>query len=215
MGCSGVPRQNLSNTINIGITIVGFALAQPLKIPIGVVAILGGILSIVLTRANEGELLSKLNWGALFFFTGLFVLVGILEEPKILVDLAKWLQEISGGDLLFSGFLILLITAFFSGVLDNIPVTAALLPIIEDMNRNYLDTHPRYLWFIVVFAGALGGGWTPFGSAAGILVLSLLAKEGRPLNFKSFIICLAPISVLLLILGGIYLYFLTFILGVI
>lgn len=87
--------------VSLGITIVGFILAQPLKMPIGVVAILGGILSIVLTRANEAELLSKLNWGALFFFAGLFVLVGILEETKILVDLAKWLQEISGGDLLF------------------------------------------------------------------------------------------------------------------
>ncbi|MHA2305929.1 MAG: SLC13 family permease [Candidatus Hodarchaeales archaeon] len=201
--------------VSLGITIVGFALAKPLNIPIGVVAILGGILSMVLTRANEAELLSKLNWGALFFFAGLFVLVGILEETKILVDLANWLQEISGGNLFFSGFLILLITAVFSGVLDNIPVTAALLPIIKDINSNYLDTHPRYLWFILVFAGALGGGWTPFGSAAGILAVSLLAKEGRPLNFKSFIKCLAPISVLLLILSGIYLYFLAFILEVI
>jgi Na+/H+ antiporter NhaD/arsenite permease-like protein len=201
--------------VSLGITIVGFALAQPLNIPLGVVAILGGILAIVLTRANEAELLPKVNWGSLLFFGGLFVLVGILEETEILVDLAKWLQEISGGDLLFSGFLILLITAFFSGILDNIPVTAALLPIIEDMNRIYLNTHPLYLWFIVIFAGALGGGWTPFGSAAGILAVSLLAKEGRPLNFKSFIKCLAPISVLLLILGGIYLFFLAFILGVI
>ena len=200
--------------VSLGITIVGFTLAQPLKIPLGVVAVLGGILAIVLTRANEAELLLKLNWGSLLFFGGLFVLVGILEETEILVALGNWLQEISGGDLLFAGFLILLITAFFSGVLDNIPVTAALLPIIENMSSN-LVTHPLYLWYIVIFAGALGGGWTPFGSAAGILAVSLLAKEGRSLNFKSFIKCLAPISAILLILGGVYLYFLAFILGVI
>lgn len=201
--------------LSLGITIVGFALAQPLKIPIGVVAILGGILAIVLTRAKEDELLSKLSWGPLLFFGGLFVLVGILEETEVLVDLAKWLQEISGGDLLLSGILILFITAIFSGILDNIPVTAALLPVVEDMNKNHVDTHPRFLWFILIFSGALGGGWTPFGSAAGILAVSLLAKEGRPLNFKSFIKCLVPISAILLILGGIYLYFLAFILRVI
>ena len=96
-------------------------------------------------------------------------------------------------------------TCFFSGVLDDIPVTVALLPIIEDMNKMYLGTHPLYLGCIVVFAGVLGGGWTPFGSAAGIIAVSLLAKEGLPLNFKSFIKCLVPISVLLLILSGILL----------
>ncbi|MHA2237860.1 MAG: hypothetical protein ACXAB2_05790, partial [Candidatus Hodarchaeales archaeon] len=111
--------------------------------------------------------------------------------------------------------LILFITALFSGLLDNIPVTAALLPVVGDMNMIHTDTHPRYLWFILVFSGALGGGWTPFGSAAGILAVSLLANKGRPLNFKYFIICFVPISVLLLILGGIYLSFLAFILEVI
>ena len=201
--------------VSLGITIVGFALAQPLNLPIGVVAILGGILSIVLTGADETKLLSKLNWGALFFFAGIFVLIGLLEETEILVDLTMWLQEISGGDLQFSGFLILSITSFFSGILDNIPVTAALLPVVQNMSLAHAAAHPNYLWFVLVFSGALGGGWTPFGSAAGILAISLLAKEGRPLNFKSFIKCLAPISVILLVLSGIYLYFLGFILGVI
>jgi Na+/H+ antiporter NhaD/arsenite permease-like protein len=83
------------------------------------------------------------------------------------------------------------------------------------MSLDHAIAHPRYLWFVLVFSGALGGGWTPFGSTAGILAVSLLAKEGRPLNFKSFIKCLFPISVILLVLNGIYLYFLGFILGVI
>lgn len=201
--------------VSMGITIIGFALAQFLTIPIGVVAIIGGILAIVLTGTDENNLLSHLNWGTLLFFGGLFVLVGILEETNVLVHLATWLKLISGGDLLISGILVLIITAVFSGILDNIPVTAALLPIVEDMNIVHKDTHPQYLWFILVFSGALGGGWTPFGSAAGILAVSSLTKEGRPLNFKFFIKCFVPISVILVILGGIYLSFLAFILKVI
>ena len=182
---------------------------------IGVVAIIGGILAIVLTGTEENTLLLRLNWGALLFFGGLFVLVGILEETEVLVHLATWLKAISGGDLLLSGIIILFITALFSGILDNIPVTAALLPVVGEMNIIHQGTHPRYLWFILVFSGALGGGWTPFGSAAGIFAVSLLAKKGRPLNFKFFIICFVPISFLLLILAGIYLSILAFILGVI
>jgi Na+/H+ antiporter NhaD/arsenite permease-like protein len=169
----------------------------------------------VLTGTEENSLLSRLNWGTLLFFGGLFVIVGILEETEVLIHLATWLKAISGGDLLLSGIFILFITALFSGLLDNIPVTAALLPVVGEMNTIHQGTHPRYLWFILIFSGALGGGWTPFGSAAGILAVSLLAKKDRPLNFRYFIICFIPISALLLILGGIYLSFLAFILGVI
>ncbi len=191
--------------VSLAITIIGFALAQPMNIPIGVVAISGGIIAIVLTRPKEQELIIKLNWSALLLFAGLFILVGTLEETEVLIDLAHWLKEISGGDLFLSGILILIITGFFSGLLDNIPVTAALIPVVEDMNTAYIDSNPRYLWFILVFSGALGGGWTPFGSAAGILAVSFLARKRRPLEFKAFILCLLPISVVLLILSGIYL----------
>ena len=191
--------------VSLLITVFGFVLAQPMKIPIGVIAIAGGIIAIVLTRPNEHELITKLNWSALLLFAGLFILVGILEETEVLIDIAHWLKALSGGDLFLSGLLILAITGFFSGLLDNIPVTAALIPVIEDMNTEYVDTNPRYLWFILVFSGALGGGWTPFGSAAGILAVSFLAKKRRPLDFKSFILCLLPISFVLLVLSGFYL----------
>ena len=80
--------------------------------------------------------------------------------------------------------------------------------VVEDMNMAHTDTNPLYLWFVLVFSGSLGGGWTPFGSAAGILAVSILAREGRPLSFKSFISCFLPISILLLILSVIYLSFL-------
>ncbi|MFX0173312.1 MAG: SLC13 family permease, partial [Candidatus Hodarchaeota archaeon] len=200
--------------ISLIVTIIGFALAQLIDIPLGVIAIFGGILAIVLTRPDEHELLRKLNWSALLFFGGLFILVGIVEETEVLIDIAHWLEEISGGDLFLSGFLILVISSFFSGLLDNIPVTAALLPVVEDMNTAYIDSNPQYLWFILVFSGALGGGWTPFGSAAGILAVSLLARKKRPLDFKTFIICFLPISALLLIFSGVYLSILA-ILGII
>lgn len=191
--------------VSLVVTIFGFALAQPLNIPIGVIAVSGGIIAIVLTRPDEHELISKLNWSALLLFSGLFILVGTLEETEVLIDIAHWLKDISGGDLFLSGLLILLIAGFFSGLLDNIPVTAALLPVVEDMNTAHVDSNPRYLWFILIFSGALGGGWTPFGSAAGILAVSLLAKKRQPVNFKSFVYCFFPISAFLLILSGIYL----------
>ena len=194
------------------ITIFGFILADSLGIPIGVIAILGGILAVVLTRSDENKLLRELSWDTLLFFAGLFILVGTLESTHFLEDLALIISEISGGDLFLSGILILVISSLVSGVLDNIPVTAALIPIVKEISTlPSAAGHPLYLWFMLVFAGAFGGGLTPFGSAASILALSILTKEGRPLNFKYYMIRLVPISLFLLLLSGIYLSVLAFI----
>lgn len=190
---------------SILVTMIGFVLAQPLQVPIGVIAILGGILAIVLTNADERRVLSRLNWEMLLLFSGLFILIGCLEQTTVLEVIAGWLIDISNENLFFTSFLIFLMVGFFSGLLDNIPVTAALVPVIEVINQTYVITNPAYLWYVLIFAGSLGGGWTPFGSAAGILVISILAKENRPLSFKRFIKVFLPISVFLLILSAFYL----------
>ncbi len=190
--------------IALGGTIVGLALSDLIGIPIEVIAVSGGIIAIVLTKADETRLIRALNWDTLLFFAGLFVLVGTLEETGVLEDLALIIRNLSGEDLFISGFLILAITAIFSGILDNIPVTAALIPVVDEISQTQ-SNNPNFLWFVLVFSGTLGGGWTPFGSAASILVISILAKEKRPLDFKHFIKVFLPISLFLLVLSGIYL----------
>ncbi|MFW9903770.1 MAG: SLC13 family permease [Candidatus Thorarchaeota archaeon] len=191
--------------VSLIITVIGFTITKFLGIPIGVMAILCGILSIVLTGISEQELIPNMNWDTLLFFAGLFVLVGTLEQTEVLLDIAGVLLDISQGDLFFAGFLILIIATVVSGVLDNIPVTATLIPIVLELNRDHVATNPFYLWFVLVFSGALGGGWTPFGSASGILAISILSKEGRPVSFKEYMKCFIPISVFLALLGDVYL----------
>ncbi len=190
----------------LGITVVGFVLSQPLNVPIGVIAIFGAILAIIVLRPDEESLMERLNMDTLFFFGGLFILVGTLEQTGVLEEVAVILEEIAGGDLFITGFLILLLGGGLTGILDNIPVTAALIPVIEKIYAHEdFGKHPQYLWFMLVFAGAFGGGLTPFGSAASVLALTILSKEGKPLSFGYTIKRLAPISIFLLIIGGIYL----------
>ena len=196
------------------LTIIGLILADSVfGIPIGVVAIIGGILAIVLTQSDEHRLLRELNWDTLLFFAGLFILVGTLEATGILDDIAHSLTAISGGDIIIAGGLILVISSLVSGILDKIPVTAGLIPIVESFPAT--GSNPHYLWFMLLFGGAFGGGLTPFGSAASIFAISILSKEGRPLNFIYFMKKLVPISLLLLFFSGLYLTFLGFVLKII
>ncbi len=204
--------------VALGLTIIGFVFAQPLRdfgfpISIGVIAILGGVLAIILTRADEHNLLSNMGWDTLLVFAGLFILVGTLGDTKILDLIAQQMKLIVGENLFLAGALILIITGAFSGILDNIPVAAALIPVVKEINVPFESTNPKFLWYILVFSGAVGGGWTPFGSAAGILAVSLLSKEGRPLGFGSFIKTFVPICIILLVLSGIYLTILAILIG--
>ncbi len=204
------PKKFYLAALSLILTIIGFILADSVfGIPIGVVAIIGGILAIVLTQSDEHRLLHELNWDTLLFFAGLFILVGTLEATGILEDIAHALTEISNGDIVVGGWLILLISSFVSGILDNIPVTAAFISIVESFPAT--ESNPQYLWFMLLFGGAFGGGLTPFGSAASILAISILSKEGRPLNFVYFMKKLVPISLLLLIFSGVYLTVLGFV----
>jgi Na+/H+ antiporter NhaD/arsenite permease-like protein len=200
--------------VALGVTIIGFAVSQFIYIPIGVIAILGGILALLLTKANEDRVLSRLNWNMILFFSGLFILVGVLRQTKVLDVIAEWIETVSGGNIWITSLLLIVMTTIFSGLLDNIPVTIAFIPVIEKVNIIHMDSHPLYLWFILVFAGSLGGGWTPFGSAAGVYILALLKQEEHPLDFKYFVLCFLPISVILLIISAIYLTFLA-VIGVI
>ncbi|MFX1513279.1 MAG: SLC13 family permease, partial [Promethearchaeota archaeon] len=195
--------------VALAIVIIGFIISQPLVVPIVVIAIFGAVSAVVILRSNEESLMARINFDTLLFFGGLFVLVGTLEQNEVLEEIAVFLEKLAGGNLYLTGFLILSLGGGLTGILDNIPVTAALIPVFREINQHYPE-NPQYLWFMLVFAGAFGGGLTPFGSAASVLALTILSKEGKPLSFKYTIIRLAPISIVLLILGGIYLTGLAF-----
>lgn len=156
-------------------TIVGFALARTLGIGLDFVAFAGGTVALLASGIYPDEAIKKVNWSLILFFTGLFVIIGSVQETGLLAWQAEQMVALSGGSQLALLLLLGVFVLILSGVMDNIPVAATLIPIVRAMGEQGIATGP--LWWTLVATSNLGGNSTPIGSVSSVIALSSLEKE--------------------------------------
>ncbi len=159
----------------LGLTIVGFASAQSLGVGLDFVAIAGGTAALLFSGFDPEEAIKKVNWAVIMFFVGLFVIVGTVRDTGLLDVLAEGILHLSG-DSAMKAVLVIVPSAFIlSGVVDNIPVAATMIPVVKAMVARGLTAEP--LWWGLIAACNLGGNPTPVGSIASVIALHALEKE--------------------------------------
>lgn len=163
------------SAILLVLTIIGFATAQPLGIGLDFVAMAGGAAAILFSGQNPEDAIKKVNWTVIVFFLGLFVMIGCVEHSGLLQKAAGLLSDISGGNVHIATVVLVLFTAVTSGIMDNIPVAATMIPIVATMTET-LPAAP--LWWGLTISANLGGNGTPIGSISGVIALSALAESG-------------------------------------
>lgn len=156
-------------------TILGFAFAQKLGVGLDFVAFMGGTAALILSGENADEAIKKVNWSVIVFFVGLFVVIGAVQASGLLDLLASQLMSASGGSALATLLLVSVFVLCLSGVVDNIPVAATMIPIVRALEEQGLAVAP--LWWALIFTSNLGGNSTPVGSISTILAMSALEKE--------------------------------------
>jgi Na+/H+ antiporter NhaD/arsenite permease-like protein len=156
-------------------TILGFALAQQLHVGLDFVAMTGGACAILFSGQDPEAAIKKVNWTVILFFVGLFVMIGTVEHSGLLQEAAGLLSAASAGNVHVATFVLVPFTAITSGIMDNIPVAATLIPIVTTMTQS-LPAAP--MWWGLVFAANLGGNGTPIGSISGVIALSALQESG-------------------------------------
>ena len=124
---------------------------------------------------HPDEAIRKVNWSLILFFIGLFVIIGAVQETGLLDWQARKMIELSGGDPVTTMLLIAVFVLGLSGILDNIPVAATLIPLVRSMETQGFDAVP--LWWTLVIAANLGGNSTPIGSVSSVIALNGLEKE--------------------------------------
>jgi Na+/H+ antiporter NhaD/arsenite permease-like protein len=159
----------------LGATILGFASAQRLGIGTDFVAFCGGTAALLFSGVHPDEAIRKVNWSLILFFIGLFVIIGAVQETGLLDWQARKMIELSGGDPVTAMLLIAVFVLGLSGILDNIPVAATLIPLVRSMETQGFDAVP--LWWTLVIAANLGGNSTPIGSVSSVIALNGLEKE--------------------------------------
>jgi Na+/H+ antiporter NhaD/arsenite permease-like protein len=174
------PRVARRILIVLGGAILLFFVHHLLGIQPSFVALTAAAVALVWVQPDIHAVLKKVEWSVLFFFGSLFVMVGGLEHAgalKLVVDLFKNASRMS--PVLF-GILVIWVVAAFSAVVDNVPITIALIPVIRGLGEAGMDTGP--LWWALAFGAGFGGSGTIIGSSANIIVATLSEKTRTPIT---------------------------------
>ena len=193
----------------IFLTITFFVLHGSLGLESATVALSGAGLLLLLTATRDEEkiakVLSKIEWPAIFFFGGLFILVGALVETGVIRMLAAEAIKATGGNIEATAILILWMSAIASAFIDNIPFVATLIPLIQDMGQMGL-TNLDPMWWSLALGACLGGNGTLIGASANVVVASMSAQRGRPISFLGFMKIAFPVMIFTVLISNIYVW---------
>ncbi len=166
----------------IAVVIIGFVTHQYLGLESATIAITGATLLMLINRQDPQEALLTVEWATLFFFVGLFILVGGLEKVGIIEGMARETIKITRGDVTLSSIFILWFSAIASAFIDNIPFVATFIPLIKEMGQiGHMNIMP--LWWALSLGACLGGNGTIIGASANVIVSGIAAQEGYPMTF--------------------------------
>lgn len=167
----------LRSAIILGLTVLGFAFAQVLHLGMDFVAMAGGTAALLFAGRSVEDTINKVNWTVILFFVGLFVVIGCVEATGALASLADQVVALSGGHVNALIPILCVFSALTSAIVDNIPVAATLIPIIQKIAATGVAPEP--LWWSLVLGSNLGGNGTPIGSISCVIALYTLKKEAQ------------------------------------
>ena len=200
----------------LALVIAGFVIGEHYNIRPGTTAMLGAaVLLFVASWGQDGhnqfkrlhEAMLEVEWPALFFFIGLFILVAGVEHAGLLTILGKALMDFTGGDPAITTFAVLWLAAVFSAAVDNIPFVATMIPLVESMEvglggKEALET----VWWSLALGACLGGNGSLIGAAANVMVSGMGERAGYPIGFVTFLKIGVPLMFLSVAIAHLYLW---------
>jgi Na+/H+ antiporter NhaD/arsenite permease-like protein len=201
----------------LALVLTGFVFHGVLHFQPATVALFGAGLLLLLSKTHEPHhILSEVEWPTIFFFMGLFIIIGGVVK----VGLIKWMSvqvlAITQGNMLATSMVVMWFSAFASAFIDNIPYVATMNPLIVDMARqlwpnlsgvellHHADLMP--LWWSLALGACLGGNGTAIGASANVIVVGMSEKLGKRISFGKFMLYGMPMMVMTVIIATVYVW---------
>lgn len=194
----------IRSTTILLLVILGFVLHDKLHIETSVVAMLGA--SILLIFEKPTDILRDVEWNTIFFFIGLFIIIGGLEASGGIKMMAEWIIQVTQGSQAATSMIILWASGIISGVIDNIPYTATMAPMLVEIEKAMGADYTYPLWWALSLGACLGGNMTIIGAAANVIVSENAIKEGHPISFMRFLKYGVFVVAISLLLSTAYIY---------
>jgi Na+/H+ antiporter NhaD/arsenite permease-like protein len=182
-------------------TVLLFFGHQALHIEPATVALSGAAVGLLVTTISLEDALSKIEWPTLFFFVALFVMVGALEETGAIAEVAEGVKNLTGGDRAAELLGIVWIGGFGSAIVDNIPFTTAMIPVVTELRGESGDDA---YWWALSLGACFGGNATLIAAAANVAAAGLTERAGQPIGFMSFLRVGVPVTLVSLIIASGY-----------
>lgn len=209
----------------LALTLAGFALHGVLHLQPATIALAGAALLLLLARGNPHKVLADVEWPTIFFFIGLFIVVGGIVKVGLVRDVSQAIVAATTptrDSMATTATTLLWASGVLSAVIDNIPYVATMNPLVLDMANTVfhqggldaaslpVDTlHQPVLlpvWWALALGACLGGNATPIGASANVVALGILERSGKHISFGRFMAMGVPVTLLTLLIAQLYLW---------
>lgn len=198
----------IRSVVTLALVILGFVTHDITHIAAFAFAVAGA--SFLLLFEKPKEIYRDVEWLTIFFFVGLFIIIGGFEANGGIKFLADQLIVLTHGSLEAASLIILWASGILSGIIDNIPYTATMTPLIAELinpaNPNSITGNVNALWWSLSLGACLGGNLTIIGAAANVLVSETAASKGHKISFLRFMKYGALTTFISLLLSSVYIY---------
>ena len=193
------------SSVVTGATVLGFFLQGLTALNPAVVALAGAAVAMIVCGPRVEEVLHEVEWPTILFFVGLFVMVGALEATGFIERVAELLASASDS-LAVTALVVMWGSGFASGIVDNIPFTATMVPVIESLAeaRGYDAATTEPLWWSLSLGACLGGNFTLIGASANLVVAGLAERSGVSFTFFRFLLWGFPLTLVALCISSVY-----------
>jgi Na+/H+ antiporter NhaD/arsenite permease-like protein len=169
-----------------GILLLLFVFGEFFHLAPVMAAIIGAAAMLIWVKPEIEEMLTVVDWTTLVFFISMFIVIGAVQEVGLISLVAGLIQQAVRGNLITSIFVIVWVSALMSGVVANIPFTAAMLPVVDFLTRTTAGAEGKVLFYSLSVGAAMGGNTSLIGASANLVTAGIAERAGYPITFKRF-----------------------------
>ncbi|MBO5489750.1 MAG: citrate transporter, partial [Eubacterium sp.] len=203
------PKDAIKNKKDFTISAIIFGLAVVLlvthattELSVATIGLGIAILTLIVAGKKAVTLIKRVDYKTLLFFVGLFIVVGGLEQTKVLVIIAQFIENISHGNNYLMVAIVICISAFASAFVDNIPFAATMVPVIMNLTGNPANPELlRVLSWGLAMGTDIGGSATPIGASANVVGISTAENEGYHIGWGKYCAAATPATIIVLVIA--------------
>ncbi len=183
-----------------------FVFGEPLHLAPAIAAIIGAVAMLLWVHQDIQQMMGVVDWTTLVFFLALFMVIGAIEEVGLISLIASATGSLVRGNLNVALLVVVWVSALLSGVIDNIPFAAAMLPVVDFLSRTLPSARNYVLYYGLAVGADMGGNSTLIASSANLVVAGIAERAGYPITFKKFLKVGVPATLVTVAIGCLWLF---------